>query len=98
MDGPTTLRNKVGSEQSTNFRWWIHKFRSPPLSEAGDQLLRLREGSVDHCPLPSRKSDTRALRARVKPLTRQHHARLHQLFVELPHFGKELLARENSCL
>src|SRR5947199_804189 len=33
--------------------------------EAGDQLLRLGEGPVDHGALPSRELDARALRARM---------------------------------
>src|SRR5207247_467252 len=69
-----------------------------PQPEAGDQLLCLGEGPVDHGPLPSREPDARALRARVEPLAREHHAGLHQLFVELPHLGKELLVWENARL
>src|SRR5882762_2786965 len=58
-----------------------------PKPETGDQLLRLGEGPVDHGPLPTRELDARALRARLEPFGREHHAGLHQLFVEFPHFG-----------
>ena len=34
----------------------------------------------------------------MEPLGGEHHASLHQLFVVLPHFGKELLVRENARL
>src|SRR6266511_3747698 len=33
----------------------------PPQPEAGDELLRLREGAVGHGPLPSRELDARPL-------------------------------------
>src|SRR2546428_4413443 len=70
----------------------------PPQPEAGDQLFRLRERPVDHGPLRSREPDAHALRARVEPLAREHHARLCQLFVELPHVGDDLLVGQNACL
>src|SRR6266581_1441983 len=66
-----------------------------PQPEAGDQLLRLGEWPVGHRALVSREFDARALRARMEPLTREHHARLHKLFVVLPHLGQELLVRKN---
>src|SRR5437879_155864 len=62
-----------------------------PDPEAGDQLLGLGEGPVDDGALGSREPDARALRARVQPFAREHHAGLHQLLVELPHRGEELL-------
>src|SRR5438046_4627249 len=62
-----------------------------PDPEAGDQLLGLGEGPVDDGALGSREPDARALRARVQALAREHHAGLHQLLVELPHRGEELL-------
>src|SRR6266566_3291565 len=37
-----------------------------PQPEAGDELLRLREGSVDHGPLASVESDPHAFRARLE--------------------------------
>src|SRR5882724_8111171 len=67
-----------------------------PQPETGDQLLRLGERPVDYCRLPPRESDAHALRARVEPFARKHHAGLYQLFVVLPHFGKELRVRENA--
>src|SRR5437016_3600446 len=69
-----------------------------PQPEAGDQLLRLGEGPVDHGPLPTREPDARALRAGVKPLCREQHARFHQLLVESSHLGQEFLAGENARL
>src|SRR2546428_3699486 len=69
-----------------------------PEPEACDQLLRLRERSVDHRPLASGEPDARALRARLQPLAGEHHPRLHQLFVELPHGVQHLLLRKNPRL
>ena len=34
----------------------------------------------------------------MKPLAREHYTGFHQLFVELAHFGQELLTRHNPCL
>src|SRR6266705_5977425 len=34
----------------------------------------------------------------MEPFAREHHARLHQLLVELSHPGEDLLAREDSRL
>src|SRR2546428_410308 len=65
---------------------------------AGDELLRLGEGPVDHGALPSGELDAHALRARLEPLAREHHARLYQLFVELPHVGEDLFVGQNACL
>src|SRR5262249_47040777 len=56
------------------------------------------EGTVDHGPLGSREPDPRALRARLEPFTREHHAGLHQLLVELVHRGQHLLFREDPGL
>src|SRR2546422_244158 len=53
--------------------------------EAGDQLLRLGEGPVDHGPLRSGELDARALGARLEPLAREQHAGFDELFVVLPH-------------
>src|SRR4051812_11719866 len=69
-----------------------------PEPEAGDQLLGLGEGPVDHRPLVGGEPHTLALRARVEPLTREHHAGFHQLFVEFPHLGEELLAGHDTVL
>src|SRR6266545_7576959 len=41
-----------------------------PQPEAGDQLLRLGEGSVDDRSLCAREPDARAFRARLEPLAR----------------------------
>src|SRR5262249_44671077 len=69
-----------------------------PQPEAGDQLLRLGEGAVDHGLLPAREPDALPLRTRVEPLTREHHAGLHQFFVELPHRREDFLAGEHAGL
>src|SRR5439155_11680069 len=66
--------------------------------EARDELLRLGEGTVCHGLLPFRELHARALRARVEPLGREHHASFHELFVELPHLGQDLLVREDARL
>src|SRR5438046_4169991 len=44
-----------------------------PDPEAGDQLLRLGEGPVDHGPLASRESDARAFRAGLESLRSEEH-------------------------
>src|SRR5438552_7660572 len=67
-----------------------------PDPEAGDQLLGLGEGPVDDGALRTREPDARALRARVQPFAREHHAGLHQLLVELPHRGEELLVGHHA--
>src|SRR6266540_3312066 len=69
-----------------------------PYPEASDQLLGLGEGPVDDGALGSREPDARALRARVQPFAREHHAGLHQLLVELPHRGEELLVGHHPGL
>ncbi len=69
-----------------------------PQPEARDQLLAFGEGPVDDGPLAARKPDARALRGRLKALARQHDAGLDQLFVELPHFGEDLLVGEGARL
>src|SRR5882762_1509346 len=69
-----------------------------PQPEAGDQLLGLGGGRVDHSTVPSRETDALALRTRVEPLGGEQHAGFHQLFVVLPHFGKELLLRQSARL
>ena len=65
-----------------------------PQPEAGDQLLGLGEGPVDHGPLVAGELDARALRARMEPLAREQDAGLCQLFVVLPHLGQKLLVRK----
>src|SRR5467141_988033 len=67
-----------------------------PEPEPGDELLGLGEGSVDHGPLPLFELDARALGGGLESLAREHHARFHQLFVELAHVGQHLLAGENA--
>src|SRR5438445_12585927 len=69
-----------------------------PEPEAGDQLLRLRERPVDHGPLACGETDASTLRARLQALAGEHHPRLHQLFVELPHGVEDLLVRKNARL
>src|SRR6266581_1060393 len=50
-------------------------------------------------PLSSTSPESsRALRARVEPLAREHHAGLRHLLVELPRRGDELFARQHARL
>src|SRR6266480_1908714 len=69
-----------------------------PYPETRDQLLGLGEGPVDDGALRTREPDARALRARVEPFAREHHAGLRQLLVELPHRGEELLVGHHARL
>src|SRR5690349_8045533 len=66
--------------------------------EPGDQLLGLGERSVHHGALGAGELDPRAFRARLQPLRRQQHTRLHQLFVEPAHFGQYFLAGQYPSL
>jgi hypothetical protein len=65
---------------------------------AGEQLLRLGERPVDHLLLGAREVDARALRARMQPVACEHHARLHQLLVELHHVLEQLRAGHHPRL
>src|SRR5688500_2687551 len=67
-----------------------------PDPEARDQLLGLRERAIDDRPILSRESHARALGAGLKSLTREHHSRLHQLFVELAHLRQLFLSRHDA--
>jgi hypothetical protein len=60
---------------------------------AGDQLLRLGEGTIGHGELPSRDPDTGPLRARLESVGCDQHAGLRRVLDELPHGGYFLLAR-----
>src|SRR5690606_29729604 len=66
--------------------------------EPRHQLLRLREGAVDHRGLAALEADPHAPRARVQPLTRQQHARLDQLLVVAGHLGQLLLRGHHAGL
>src|SRR6185295_16119671 len=68
-----------------------------PQPEAGDQFLRLCERSVSYGPFVSGELDACAFRARLEAFTCEHHTGLYQFFVELPHFGQELLVWKNAC-
>src|SRR5882672_3814622 len=59
---------------------------------AGDQLLRLGEGSVDHSPLVARELDPRALGARLQAFAGEHHASFDELVVVFAHRREQLLA------
>src|SRR6476660_1669323 len=63
---------------------------------AGDQLLRLGERTVDHGSFLTRELDSRALRAGMQPLARDHHAGLDQLIIEIAHRGEQLLIRHHA--
>src|SRR5262249_15974007 len=67
-----------------------------PDPEAGDQLLRLGEWAVGHGSLVSVEFDPRSFGTGLQSLPSEHHARLHELFVEPDHLLDELLARKNA--
>src|SRR5437773_5989851 len=69
-----------------------------PQPESGNQLLGLGERAVDHSTLCSIEAHPHALRARLEPRAREHHASFHQLLVELTHVGEDLLVREGARL
>src|SRR5664280_3679147 len=69
-----------------------------PQPEAGDELLRLRERPVHDGPLRAREAHPRALGAGLQALGGEHDARFHELLVELPHVGEQLLARPHARL
>src|SRR5262245_41672111 len=48
-----------------------------PQPKAGHELLRLAERAIDHRPLRALEPHAGTLRARMDPLTREHHAGLH---------------------
>src|SRR5690242_9188293 len=66
-----------------------------PQPEPGDELLRLRERSVDHRPLAAGEPYPHALGALLEPLGGEQHARFLELHVELAHLGQDLLIREH---
>src|SRR5258706_9968143 len=57
---------------------------------AGDELLRLGEGPVDHGALRARVLDPPALRARLQARCIEQHSRFLQLLVVLLHIGHQL--------
>src|SRR4249919_2917797 len=66
---------------------------------AGDQLLGLGEGAVDHGPLAvAAEADPHALGGRVQALPGQQHPGFDHLLVELAHRGEHLLARHLAGL
>src|SRR5437773_1702547 len=69
-----------------------------PQPESGNQLLGLGERAVDHSTLCSIEAHPHALRARLEPRAREHHASFHQLLVELAHVGEDLLVRKRARL
>src|SRR4051812_6271342 len=60
---------------------------------AGDELLRLGERAVGDGRRVPVVVHAHGLRARMEALAREHHARLHELLVELAHLPELLLAR-----
>ena len=64
--------------------------------EAGDELLGFRERPVHDGRLAALERDTRALRAGLQALAREHHSVLDHLFVELAHLRKFLLAGQHA--
>src|SRR5262249_54263465 len=67
-----------------------------PNPEAGDQFLGFGEWAVGNDSLVAGELYAGALGARVQPLSRQHHAGLHEFFVEPGHLLKDLLAGESA--
>src|SRR5947208_11922505 len=61
-----------------------------PEPEAGDKLLCLGEGTVDHSVFPAGEPDAHALRARVEPLDREPHPGRDQLRIALPHRRRDI--------
>src|SRR5512133_3754482 len=59
----------------------------------GDDLLRLGERPVADGPLRAREPHPLPLGRRGEPVAGEHHACLHELFVELHHLRDQLLAR-----
>src|SRR5436305_13545303 len=70
----------------------------PPDPVAGDQLLGLGEGAVDHGRLAVRELDPRAFRARLEAVGRKHDAGVDQLLVEFAHRGEQLLTGHHARL
>src|SRR6202044_3911307 len=69
-----------------------------PYPEAGDQFFGLGERSVNHFSIRSGEPHPLTFRAGLEPFSRKQHASFDQLFVELPHFGKQLSLRHNARL
>src|SRR5580692_110417 len=67
--------------------------RCLPQPVTRDEFLGFGKWSIDHCSLTFRKSHALALGTRVESVSREHHPRSYQLFVELPHFRKQFLGR-----
>src|SRR6266480_2062505 len=63
---------------------------------AGDELLRLGKGPVDHGALRARVFDSPALRARLQARGIEQHSRLLQLLVVLLHLRHKLLGRHHA--
>src|SRR5207248_3597213 len=61
-----------------------------PEPESSDQLFRFGEWSVSHRALISLELDAHALRARLKSFTREHHASVYELLIELRHLREDL--------
>src|SRR5438128_9702059 len=69
-----------------------------PEPVAGDQLLGLRKGTVDHRRPPAGEPDARPFRAGVQAVGRKHHAGLDQLLVVLPHLLAQPLGGHDARL
>src|SRR5215813_9058033 len=65
----------------------LHRLDLPD-PEAGDELLRFGERPVDDGLLPAREAHALPLSARMEAFAGEHDSRLHQLLVELAHFGE----------
>src|SRR5438309_1672685 len=68
-----------------------------PQPEAGDQLFRLRERSIDDRLLAAGSEfHAHAFRRRLQSFTGEHHAGFDELFVEPGHLGENFLIRKRS--
>src|SRR6185369_7944214 len=77
------------------FNRFVYRLHFPnPI--AGDLFACLSEWTIGNDTIAPGKRYSLGLRCRMKPLAFQHDAGVHQLFVELTHFGKQFLARHNA--
>src|SRR3954468_20974469 len=76
---------------------FVHRL-DVPQPEAGDQLLRFGERSVDHRAFGTGEPDALAPRTWMQPFARLHHAGIHELLVVLAHRRQDFLVRHLAGL
>src|SRR4051812_30805859 len=76
---------------------FVHRL-DVPQPEAGDQLLRFSERSVDHRAFGTGEPDALAPRTWMQPFARLHHAGIHELLVVLAHRRQDFLVRHLAGL